>query len=29
MDANVTCSSTDAVRLTGEFRAQGNWTIDL
>jgi len=29
MDATVTCSSTDAVRLTGEFRAQGNWTIDL
>lgn len=29
IDANVTCSNTDAVRITGEFRAQGNWTIDL
>ena len=29
MDASVTCSNTDAVRITGEFRAQGNWTIDL
>lgn len=29
IDANVTCSNTDAVRVTGEFRAQGNWTIDL
>jgi hypothetical protein len=29
MDANVTCANTDAVKITGEFRAQGNWTIDL
>ncbi len=29
IDANVTCGNTDAVRITGEFRAQGNWTIDL
>jgi hypothetical protein len=29
IDANVSCSNTDAVRITGEFRAQGNWTIDL
>jgi hypothetical protein len=25
----VSTSSTDAVRISGEFRAQGNWTIDL
>jgi hypothetical protein len=29
IDANVSTSSTDAVRISGEFRAQGNWTIDL
>ena len=29
IDANVSCSNTDAVRITGEFRAQGAWTIDL
>lgn len=29
VDANVTCSNTDAVRITGEFRANGSWTIDL
>lgn len=29
IDGNVSVSSTDAVRITGEFRAQGNWTIDL
>ena len=29
IDGNVSTSSTDAVRITGEFRAQGNWTIDL
>lgn len=27
IDGNVTCSSTDAVRFTGEFRASGAWTI--
>ncbi len=29
LDANITTSNTDAVRITGEFRAQGNWIIDL
>ena len=29
IDANVDASNTDAVRITGEFRAQGSWTIDL
>lgn len=29
IDGNVSVSNTDAVRITGEFRAQGNWTIDL
>lgn len=27
IDGNVTVSSTDAIRFTGEFRASGNWTI--
>jgi hypothetical protein len=27
IDANVTASNTDGVRMTGEFRAQGPWTI--
>ena len=29
IDASVTCSNTDAVRVTGEFRASDSWTIDL
>lgn len=29
IDGTVSTSSTDAVRITGQFRAQGNWTIDL
>ena len=29
IDANVTSSVNDAVKITGEFRAQGNWTVDL
>lgn len=29
IDANVDASNTDAIRITGEFRAQGSWTIDL
>lgn len=29
IDANVNCSNTDAVRITGEYRAQGAWVIDL
>jgi hypothetical protein len=29
LDANVTCSNTDGVRITGEFRANGAWTIAL
>lgn len=29
IDANVDASNTDAVRITGEFRAQGSWIIDL
>jgi hypothetical protein len=29
VDATVTCSNTDAVRITGEFRASDSWTIDL
>jgi hypothetical protein len=29
IDASVDASNTDAVRITGEFRAQGSWTIDL
>lgn len=27
IDGNVTTSSTDAIRFTGEFRASGAWTI--
>ena len=27
IDGNVTASSTDAIRFTGEFRASGPWTI--
>lgn len=27
IDGNVTASSTDAIRFTGEFRASGAWTI--
>jgi hypothetical protein len=29
IDANVNVSNTDGVRITGEFRANGAWTIDL
>lgn len=29
LDSNVTNSNTDATRITGEFRANGNWIIDL
>jgi len=29
IDASVDASNTDAVRITGEFRAAGSWTIDL
>lgn len=29
IDANVNCTNTDAVRITGEFRAAAAWTIDL
>lgn len=29
IDASVDASNTDAVRITGEFRASGSWTIDL
>lgn len=29
LDASINCSNTDAVRITGEFRAAANWTIDL
>ena len=29
IDANVTTSVNDAVKITGEFRAQGNWTVDI
>jgi len=29
IDGNISCSNTDGVRITGEFRAQGNWTLDL
>ena len=29
IDANVNCTNTDAVRITGEFRASAAWTIDL
>ena len=27
LDANITASNTDAVRVTGNFRASGNWTV--
>jgi hypothetical protein len=26
-DASITASNTDAVRITGNFRAAGNWTV--
>jgi len=29
IDGTVSVGSTDAVRINGQFRAQGNWTIDL
>ena len=29
LDATVNCTNTDAVRVTGEFRASANWTTDL
>jgi hypothetical protein len=29
IDASVNCSNTDGVRITGEFRADGAWVIDL
>jgi hypothetical protein len=29
VDANVNCTNTDAVRITGEFRASDAWSIDL
>lgn len=29
IDATVNTSVNDAVKITGEFRAQGNWTVDL
>jgi hypothetical protein len=29
LDASVTTSNTDAVKITGEFRASGNWVVDL
>jgi hypothetical protein len=29
IDANVTVANTDGARITGEFRANGAWTIDL
>lgn len=29
IDANVDCGSADGVRITGEFRANGAWTIAL
>lgn len=27
LDASITASNTDAVRVTGNFRAAGNWTV--
>lgn len=27
IDASITCSNTDAVRISGNFRAQGPWTV--
>lgn len=29
IDGTVSCSNADAVKITGQFRAQGSWTIDL
>lgn len=29
IDGTVTTGNTDAVRITGQFRAQGNWTLDI
>jgi len=29
IDASIDASNTDAVRITGEFRAAASWTIDL
>lgn len=29
IDGTVSVGSTDAVRINGQFRAQGSWTIDL
>jgi hypothetical protein len=29
LDATVNCTNTDAVKITGEFRAAGNWITDL
>lgn len=29
LDATVTGSNTDLVKITGEFRASGSWSIDL
>lgn len=29
LDASITASITDAVKITGEFRASGNWIADL
>jgi hypothetical protein len=29
IDGTVSASNTDAVRIAGQFRAQGNWTVDL
>lgn len=26
-DASITCNNTDAVRVSGNFRAAGNWTV--
>lgn len=29
IDGTVQCSNTDAVKISGQFRAQGSWTVDL
>jgi len=29
IDANINCSNTDGVRITGEYRAQGAWTFSV
>lgn len=29
LDSTVNCSNTDAVKISGEFRASGNWVLDL